>query len=144
VDKVEIATLYDEVASSVGGLQIDGISQSDPSRAERIIIANTARDNSRMINAPLGEDIWKDINVKILSNETSGNALMVNFPLSMEHHNQLMDQQYKIVTGDRAEREKIAQMGFEERKQIREIEERKQIRDAKARKADLAGWDEVC
>jgi hypothetical protein len=69
--------------------QIAGTAKSDPGRAERIILANSAKENSMMINAPLGEDMWKSMNVRIIGNETTGNAHMVNFPTTVENAEKL-------------------------------------------------------
>ncbi|KAE9366657.1 hypothetical protein N431DRAFT_487196 [Stipitochalara longipes BDJ] len=136
VDKVDIATAYDEVTSSSSSWsQIDGTSEFDPSRVERIIIANTARDNSRMINAPLGDDMWRDLTVKIMSNETSGSALMVNFPMSMEDARDLLDRQDRTAAAERAEREAQAARDFKERQEIRKMQEAKEIREAEERRA---------
>jgi hypothetical protein len=142
---VDIATVYDELMSlTSGGVKIEDISRSDPNRVERIIIANTALEDSKMINAPLGEDMWKDLTVKILSNETSGRALMINFPITMKDANQLMDRQDRTRAEDRKEREKNLSREFaaeklkgdrEERMQVREMEDRKHAREIEAKKA---------
>ena len=135
VDKVDIASLYDKVASSTGDPPIEGGSNSDSNRIERIIIANTALDNSRMINAPLGEDMWKDLDVKIIGNETRGSAFMLNWPTPWKRTKDLLNRQDKIAAADRAERERKSAMDFQERKQIRQIQERKEIREADERRA---------
>jgi len=135
VNKVEIATLYDGL-TSLGVPHIEGDSQSDPGRVERIIIANTARENSKMINAPLGEDMWANIDVKIIGNETSGNALMVNFPTTMENVTQFMAKQAETAAADRTER--ATGLDYEERRHVREIAERKDIREFEDRKETRA------
>ena len=138
MDKVDIATMYEKAATSAGGPPIEGGSNSDSSRVERIIIANTALDNSKMINAPLGEDMWKDVNVKIIGNETSGSAFMLNWPTPWKRTKDILNRQDKIAAADRAEREKKSVWDFQERKQIREIQERKEIREAEERKEAMS------
>lgn len=134
--KTELANLYDKVASSAGGPQIEGGAQSDLGRVERVILANSARENSMMINAPLGEDMWKLMDVRIIGNETTGNARMVNFPTTMDNAKELMADQAKSAADQRAGR--LTELEFEERRQIREIEERKQIREFEQWKASRA------
>lgn len=127
VTKVEVADLYDQVTSSTCVPQIAGTAKSDPGRAERIILANSAKENSMMINAPLGEDMWKSMNVRIIGNETTGNARMVNFPTTMENAEKLFADQAKASADQRAAR--VTELEFEERKQVREFEEAKDIRE---------------
>jgi hypothetical protein len=135
VNKVDIATMYDKVVPSAGGPPTEGGLNSDSSRVERIIIANTALDNSRMINAPLGEDMWKDVNVKTMGNETRGSAFMLNWPTPGKRTKDLLNRQDKIAAADRAERKEKSARDFQEGKQIREVQERKEIREAEERKA---------
>jgi hypothetical protein len=124
--------LYDDITSSTSTLRIDGDSSSDPGRVERVIISNCARDESRMINAPLGADMWESMDVKIMNNETRDNALMLNFPAEFDIVSKLLDRQDANAKRNRQERKEIRE--FEERKQIREIEEQRQIRNMQSRR----------
>jgi len=136
VTKVEVADLYDQVTSSTGVPQTAGTAKSDPGRAKTIILANSAKENSMMINAPLGGDMWKSMNVRIIGNETTGNARMVNFPTTMENAEKLFADQAKSSADQRAAR--VTELEFEERKQVREFEEAKNIREFEKWKASRA------
>ncbi|KAF0638236.1 hypothetical protein FPSE5266_20259 [Fusarium pseudograminearum] len=132
VGKDEIAALWDNVVSTKGLPQNTDASASNADRVERIIIANTALDRSKMINGPVGEDMWKSVTVKILNNHTAGTALMINWAITPDEANKLLDRQDQENDKDREERMKKQEMEFEK---IRlEYQDRREQRDAEAGK----------
>ncbi|KAG5796694.1 hypothetical protein H9Q69_004269 [Fusarium xylarioides] len=132
VGKDEVAALWDHVVSTKSLPQSTDASASNADRAERIIIANTASDRSKIINGPVGKDIWENVNVKILSNQTTGAALMINWAIAPEEADKLLDRQGQENDKDRDERIKKQELEFE--KVRLEYQDRREQREAEARR----------
>jgi hypothetical protein len=69
---------------------------------ERIILRNTAKQQSLQINAALGEDIWKDINRLVIKENISENeCVQVNHATTLEATLLLLDRQDERIAAAR-------------------------------------------
>jgi hypothetical protein len=77
---------------------------------ERIILRNTAKQQSLQINGALGEDLWKDINrLVIQENISEDECVQVNHATTLEAVLLLLDKQDERIDRIAAARQKAAQ-----------------------------------
>jgi hypothetical protein len=78
-------TLVDDSDSSTGS------ETKRRASIERIVLNNMARDQAIQINAPLGKDIWKNVDRTVIKNNTAENdAVQINYINTLEDTMALM------------------------------------------------------
>jgi hypothetical protein len=128
LSKAEVASLRVEGPSAPSDISEAPTRPLDQERIERIIIGNMALDDAVQFNGPIGEDIWKNITVRIENNRATGTAVQVNYITR--------EQDFQAIQAERQARieERRLSREAQERKEIRELEERKTEREREDRK----------
>jgi hypothetical protein len=132
LSKAEVASLSIEGPSAPGEGTGAAGAPLDAKAIERIIIGNSSEGQAIQLNAPIGEDLWREISVRIENNMAGGNSTQFNFPSKWETTKYMLERQERLIAEERKERREA-----EERKERREAEERKErreIREAEERR----------